>query len=120
MRDWMLQEHHRLKGNALINAPRSNFYLVVEFMILMLSRILEKEDGSKFKKEFVGFIVEMAKGRKIKWSKMLSDTCGTIVVNEHCCACTTHPKDVAFWGPNFRKSSDLGWVRLMSEMVQTA
>jgi len=42
-------------------------------MILMLSRILGKEDASKFRKEFFGFIVEIARGKKIKWSKVLSD-----------------------------------------------
>lgn len=69
----MLEEHHSIKENTLINAPRNNFYPFVELMILMLSRILEKEDGTKFK-EFFGFIIEMAKGKKIRWSKVLSDT----------------------------------------------
>lgn len=74
IRDWILEEHHGLKGNTLINAPRSNFYSSVELMILMLSRILRKEDGTKFRKESFGFIVEMAKGKNIRWSKVLSDT----------------------------------------------
>lgn len=74
IRDWMLEEHHGLKGNALINAPRNNFYPSIEMMILMLSGILGKEDGFKFRKEFFGFIVEISKGKRIKWSKVLSDT----------------------------------------------
>jgi len=74
IRSWMLDEHHGLKGNALINAPHSNFYPSVELMILMLSRILGKEDASKFRKEFFGFIMEIARGKRIKWSKVLSDT----------------------------------------------
>lgn len=69
----MLEEHHGLKGNALINAPHK-FYPSVEMMILMLSRLLGKEDGSKIKKEFFGFIVKISKGKRIKWSKVLSDT----------------------------------------------
>lgn len=70
----MLDEHHRLNGNALINAPHSNLYASMELMILMLSRILGKEDASKFRKEFFGFIVEIARGKRIKWNKVLSDT----------------------------------------------
>lgn len=74
IKNWMLDEHHGLKANALINAPHSNFYPLVELIILMLSRILGKEDASKFRKEFFGFIVEIVRGKKIKWSKVLSDT----------------------------------------------
>lgn len=70
----MQEEHHGLKGNALINAHRSNFFPFVELIILMLLRILGKQDGPKFRKKVFGFIVKMAKGRKIKWSKVLSDT----------------------------------------------
>lgn len=70
----MLEEHHGLKGNAFINAPRSNFYPTVELMILLLSRVLKKEDASKFRKEFFGFILEIARGRRIRWSKVVSDT----------------------------------------------
>lgn len=40
----------------------------------MLSRILRKDDASKFKKEFFSFIIEITKGRRIRWSKVLSDT----------------------------------------------
>lgn len=70
----MLDKHHALKGNAVVNASCSKFYPSVELMILMLSRILRKEDASKFRKEFFGFIVEIARGKKFKWSKVLSDT----------------------------------------------
>lgn len=42
-------------------------------MVLMLSRVLGKDDASKFRKEFFGFIVEIARGRKIRWSKVISD-----------------------------------------------
>jgi len=73
IKNWLLDEHHGLKGNALINAPRCNFYPLIK-MILMLSRVLEKEDASKFKKEFFGFIIEMVRGKRIRWSKVLSNT----------------------------------------------
>lgn len=63
-----------MKGNALINAQRTNFYPTMERVILMLSRLLGKEDANKFIKEFFGFIIEMGRGRKIKWSKVVSDT----------------------------------------------
>lgn len=70
----MFEEHFGLKGNPLINAPRTNFLPSVELIILMLSRILGKDESSKFRREFFGFIVEIAKGNRIKWSKVLSDT----------------------------------------------
>jgi len=57
----MFDEHCNLKGNPLINAPRPNFFPAFDLIILMLSRILGKEDASKFKKEFFGFITEIAR-----------------------------------------------------------
>lgn len=73
IKSWMLEEHHGLKGNALINAPRFNFYPAVELMFLVLSIVLEKEGASKFRKEFFGFILKITRGRRIRWSKVLSD-----------------------------------------------
>jgi len=65
IKSWLLEEFQGIKGNTLINAPRSNFIPTVDLLILMLSRVLGKEDATKFKKEFFGFIVEIARGRKI-------------------------------------------------------
>lgn len=48
IKSWMLEKHHVLKGNTLINAPHSHFYPSMDLMILMLLRVLEKEDASKF------------------------------------------------------------------------
>lgn len=70
----MLEEHSDLKGNPLLNAPHSNFLPTVELIILILSRILGKDDASKSKMEFFGFITEIAKEKRIRWSKVLSDT----------------------------------------------
>jgi len=74
IQSWMLEEHNHLKGNPLLNAPYSSFLLVIELIILMLSRILEKDNASKFRKEFFGFITEITKGRRIMWNKVLSNT----------------------------------------------
>lgn len=74
IKDWMFEEHHELKGNALINAKRTNFFPTVKRMISMLSRVLGKEDNSKFNKEIFGFIVMISKGKRIKWSNIISDT----------------------------------------------
>ena len=68
-----MEEFQGIKGNALINAPHSSFIPAVDLLILMLSRVLGKEDATKFRKEFFGFIVEIARGRKIRWSKVISD-----------------------------------------------
>ena len=73
IKSWLLEEFQGIKGNALINAPRSNFIPAVDLLILMLSRVLGKEDATKFRKEFFGFIVEIARGRKIRWSKVIND-----------------------------------------------
>lgn len=45
----------------------------MDLMILMLSRVLGNDDASKFRKDFFCFIVEIARGRKIRWSKVISD-----------------------------------------------
>lgn len=66
IKSWLQEEFHNFKGNTLINASRSNFLLVVDLMILMLSRVLGKDDASKFRREFFGFIVEIARGRKTR------------------------------------------------------
>lgn len=70
----MPEEQSSMKGNPLLNVSRFSFFLVVDLIILILSRILGKEDASKFKKEFFGFMVQIARGRRIRWSKVLSDT----------------------------------------------
>ena len=60
-----MEEFQGIKGNALINNPQSNFIPAVDLLILMLSRVLGKEDATKFRKEFFGFIVEIVRGCKI-------------------------------------------------------
>lgn len=70
----MFDEHHNLKGNALINTSHSNFFPTIDLIILILSIILGKDYASKFKIKFFSFIIEIARGKTIKWSKILSDT----------------------------------------------
>lgn len=73
IKSWLQEEFQNFKGNAHINTLHSNFLSAMDLMILMLSKVLGKDDASKFRKEFFCFIVEIARGRKIRWSKVIND-----------------------------------------------
>lgn len=73
IRDWLLPSAKELKGNALLNVKRMDFHPTVSKLITLLSKVLGKEDDTKFRKEFLTFIYLIGQGKKIKWGRMISE-----------------------------------------------
>jgi len=73
IRDWLVDECKDYKDKALSQSKRIDFYPTVSTIISMLCRITGQENDQRFRKEFVGFIYQISRGKGIRWSKVISN-----------------------------------------------
>lgn len=73
IRDWLVYECKDYKAKALSQPKRIYFYPTISTIISMLCRIMGQENDQRFRKEFVGFIHQISKGKGIRWSKVIND-----------------------------------------------
>lgn len=73
IKQWLSQDRKDLKGKALSNPKRTNFYPTVSCLICMLCCITGQKDDSKFEHSFARFIDRICPGRPIRCGQVLSD-----------------------------------------------